>query len=371
MLTYKFRIYPTKEQQDILWEHSKLCNQLYNTFLDYKIENYTINKKNISKYDTLNLLPELKNNVPLLKTIHSQVLQQVLIRLDNSYKNFFNRVKKGEVPGFPKFRSSKYFFTLTYPQSGYKFSNNYFITKSYGKIKINLHRKINGDPKDITNVSITRDIGNKWYLCIGTDNNIVNNNIKEDIVGLDVGIKNIAALSTGKIIENKDYMKYYNKIIDSTKSYRDKRCKKGSRKYKSLSSKIRRLYGVRDRKVNDFLHKVSKELSSRFDTIVVEDLPLKKMSEGKITSLNKNLREASIGKFISFLEYKTNNLIKVNPYNTSKTCSNCGKIHNIDLSVRTLNCDCGLILDRDVNAAVNILGKELASWNINKTVMLF
>ena len=368
MLTYKFRIFPDKDQQDILWDHSKLCNQLYNIFLEYKIENYNINKKNISKYDTLNLLPTLKKNVPDLKNIHSQVLQQVVIRLDNSYNNFFKRVKNGGVPGFPKFKSSKYFFTLTYPQSGYKFENNYFITKSYGNIKINLHRKIKGKLEDITTVSITRDITNKWYLCIGIDNNIVNDNIMENVVGLDVGIKNIAALSTGEIIE---YMKYYNKIIDSTKSYRDKRCKKGSRKYKSLSNKIRRLYGVRDRKTTDFLHKVSKNLSSRFDTIVVEDLNLKKMSEGKITSLNKNLRESSIGKFISFLEYKTNNLIKVNPYNTSKMCSNCGKIHDINLSVRTLICDCGLKMDRDVNAAINILGKGLASWNLNKTVSLF
>ncbi len=369
MVSYKYRIYPTKDQQNLLWNQSKLCNQLYNHLLDYKISNYEDIKKLTpsknfkdeikhiktlsSKLSLKNLLPSLKKNTgDLLKNIHSQVLQEVVDRLDNAYNAFFRRVRHGlEKPGFPKFRSSKRFFTLTYPQSGYKLINNYFITRAFGNIKINFHRKYLGNIRQCE-IIFEKD---HFYLCITTDY-IINKHDSKRVVGIDVGIKNIAALSNGEIIENISDSRYFNKIIDSTKSYRDKKCKRGSRKYKSLSNKLRWLYVVKNRKVNDFLHKTSKGLSSRFDIIVVEDLSLKKMSESDKTSLNKNLRETSLGKFISYLGYKTKRLIKVNPYNTSKRCNTCGNIKiDLKLSDRVYRCECGNISDRDINAAKNIL----------------
>ena len=142
------------------------------------------------------------------------------------------------------------------------------------------------------------------------------------------------------------------------KSLRDTKCKSGtkrSRRFKFLSKRIRTLYGAKNRKQVDFLHKISYGLSQEYDTVVVEDLNLKKMSESESTGLNRELRNSSLGKLISYLEYKCNHLIKVNPYNTSKKCHNCGRIHNMPLSNRTMNCDCGYIGDRDINAALNIL----------------
>ena len=349
MVTLKFRIYPTKPQQDKLWEHSLKCNWLYNYFLDKRIEKYKLDKTTISRYTQQNELPTLKQSDPILKEIHSQVLQQITLRLDTSYKNFFRRVKQGGPPGFPKFRSCRNFFTLTYPQSGFKL-NDTFDTKAYGNIKCKFHREF--DIKEVSRCSIINN-GDKWYISILLDKDIQKSD-SDQIIGLDVGIKNIYALSNGKIKENQDHSKYFGKIISNLQSKRDSKCKKGSRRYKYLSKVIKRLYGVRNRKVNDFLHKVSKDLSSKYDTIVIEDLKLKKMPEGKNHSLNRRLRESNIGKFIGFLKYKTNNIIEVNPYNTSKTCSSCGEIHEIDLSVRILSCDCGFISDRDVNAAINI-----------------
>ena len=114
------------------------------------------------------------------------------------------------------------------------------------------------------------------------------------------------------------------------------------------------MYDAKVRKVNDYQHKVSKRLGSTYDTIYAEDLSVKSMSEGKWKNLNRALRNAKLAQFLSFLGYKTNKLLLVNPKNTSKTCNKCGKIHTIKLSDRIISCSCGSIYDRDENAAENI-----------------
>jgi putative transposase len=174
------------------------------------------------------------------------------------------------------------------------------------------------------------------------------------MIGVDVGITNIATLSDGTIIKNQPHAKYLDKQINKLKSRRDKNTKKGSRRFKFLSITIKRLYGVKERKVKDFLHKVSKDLSSKYDTIVVENLALKEMSESNKTGINRELRNSQIATFINYLKYKTNRVIEVDPRNTSKTCNQCGKIHNKPLWDRTMDCECGNKTDRDVNAAKNI-----------------
>jgi putative transposase len=112
---------------------------------------------------------------------------------------------------------------------------------------------------------------------------------------------------------------------------------------------------VKNRKVNDFLHKVSYDLTQKYDTIIIEDLSVKRMSESNIKGLNREIRNSCLSRFVQFLGYKANRLIKVNPVNTSKMCNQCGKLHNMPLSKRTLECECGNIDDRDINAAKNIL----------------
>jgi putative transposase len=123
------------------------------------------------------------------------------------------------------------------------------------------------------------------------------------------------------------------------------------------------LYGVKERKVKDFLHKVSKNLSNKYDTIIVENLSLKKMSESNKVGINRELRNSNLATFISFLKYKSIFLLEVNPAYTSKICNVCGEIHDMPLNIRTLNCSCGNVLDRDVNAAKNIfcLGRAVLS----------
>jgi len=140
MLTFQYRIYPDKAQQQKLWLHANKLNWLYNYFLNQRIENYK-NGISIGQKEQQYELVSLKKSDPILAEIHSQVLQQVPLRLHRTYENFFRRVKqKGEAPGFPKFRSCQNFFGICYPQSGYSLQKNVFVTKVYGKIAFVKHR---------------------------------------------------------------------------------------------------------------------------------------------------------------------------------------------------------------------------------------
>lgn len=352
MRTYKFRIYPNKEQQSKLWHHANKLNWLYNYFLNQKIESYKNEKKNLKRFDLQKQLLEMKAKDPELKEIHSQVLQSVCKRLDQSYKDFF---KRGNV-GFPKFRSCKKFYGICYPQSGYSLSDNVFKTKVYGNIPFKKHRNIHGNVK-IVHVTTKN---NKWFLCITTD--FEQNVTANGEIGIDIGLKNLVVTSDGDRIKNTRHAKYFDKQISKIQSKTDKK-KKGSRSWKYMTKVKQRLYDAKVRKISDFQHKVSKRLSFKYDTIYAENLSSKAMSEGKWRNLNKALRNAKLATFLTYLSYKTNNLILVNPYNTSKICNSCGYVHqDLKLSDRQIKCKCGVEYDRDENAAKNVfcLGQAIS-----------
>ena len=357
MKTFQFRLYPNKEQQEKLWKHANKMNSLYNYFLDQRIEAHK-NGIKIGRKEQSAELVQLKQKDPELKEIFAQTLQQVVARIKYSYEAFFQRIKRKEISGFPKFRSCKNFFGICYPQRGYKLKENKFITKVYGKIDFSKHREIQGN---IRTVSISNK-NNKFYLNITTDFSEKQDKASGSI-GIDIGLKHLVVTSTGEKIENCTHSKYFDKQIAKLQSRADK-LKKGSRKNKFLRKVINRLYDVKVRKINDFQHKVSRRLANKYDTIYAENLSVKKMTEGNKTGLNKAIRNAKFAQFISFLQYKTNKLVLVNPYNTSKTCNNCGFINeSLKLSDREITCSsCKEKYDRDENAAKNIfcLGQAIS-----------
>ena len=357
MRTCQFRLYPSKEQQEKLWKHANKLNWLYNYFLNERIEAYKNGIKINANQQSAELV-QLKQQYPELKEIFGQVLQTVPRRLNQSYDFFFRRIKRKEVSGFPKFRACKNFFGICYPQNGYKIKNSVLITTAYGKIPFVQHQEIQGIIKQIR--IVTKN--NKWYLNIITDFSEKQENITKEI-GIDIGLKHLVVTSDGQKIENCTHAKYFDKEIAKLQSRADK-LKKGSRKQKFLRKTISRLYDAKVRKINDFQHKVSRRLANKYDTIYAEDLSVKKMSEGNKTGLNKAIRNTKLSQLLTFLQYKTNNLILVNPYNTSKTCNNCGFINeSLRLSDREITCSsCKVIYDRDENAAKNIfcLGQAIS-----------
>ena len=350
MLTFQYRLYPTKSQQQKLWQHANKLNWLYNYFLNQKIEAYKNEKKSISKNTQQGELVKLKETDLILAEIHSQVLQQVAIRLDRSYAAFFRRVKSKDVAGFPKFRSCRDFFGICYPQSGFAIEDGMLKTKVYGNISFVQHRNIKGNIKQ---VSISNK-NNKWFLNIITDYAEHNEKPKGKI-GIDIGLKHLVVATDGTKIKNSTHAKHFDKQIAKVQSERDKK-QKGSNRWIFFNNVKQRLYDAKTRKVNDFQHKASRRLAQTYDTIFAEDLSVKSMSEGDWTSLNKSIRNAKLAQFLSFLGYKVNQLVLVNPKNTSKMCNNCGKIHtDLKLSDRTIECSCGITYDRDENAANNVL----------------
>jgi putative transposase len=351
MITYQFKLFPSKIQQEKLWLHANKMNFLYNTFLNERIENQKLQKeerKKITRFTQQEELVDIKKVDPVTREIHSQVLQQVPLRLDLSFKSFFK--KNG---GFPKFRSSKNFFGILYSQSGFSINKNIFKTKVYGEIRFLKHREIKGTVKQVF-------ISNKdksWTISIITDyekKSEVNSCNLE--IGIDIGLTNIVVDNLGNKIRNATHSKYFDKQISKLQSKRDKLTKKNSRRNRFLSKRISKLHSLKVRKINDFQHKLSKSLAQKHNVIYAENLSSKKMSEGKNTGLNKAIRNAKFGQLLNFLSYKTERLVLVNPFNTSKTCNSCGFINDsLKLSDREINCkNCNTLYDRDHNAAKNI-----------------
>lgn len=323
--------------------------------LELKINTFKDENKSLNVNYLHSLLPSLKKTEGFicLKGIYSQSIQAVIKRLDLTYQAFFRKCKNGEGKGFPHFRSCKYFFNIQYPQGGYKYNKNSFTTKRYGTIPYVLHREVQGN---IKLVQIHCNETGTFYLLITTDHEFDKEySTTNKVVGIDVGIANIIVTSTGEVVKTPYYSKWCDKVINAIRSYRDLHYKCGSRNYIRLSKKIKRLYVMKKNRVSDFLHKATKWLSSIADTIICEDLRIKKMSESNKTGLNRELRNSCIAQLFQYLKYKAKCIIFVPPFNTSKTCNKCGRIYDMPLHIRTMKCECGNVSDRDINAARNIL----------------
>lgn len=352
MLTVKYRIYPARKQQDVLWEQSNLLTNLYNHFLEQKITAYKEKGINIKRFELQAQLPKIKEEKPEYKEIHSQVLQQVPKRLTETYNAFFKRGR-----GFPKFRNSRFFFGLVFPQdTGCRIVDKKLI---FGKEKIKVvqHRPI---PETIKTRTTARTTDNKWFLCLSYENPInpqINNG---KVLGIDLGLKNIVYCSDGHSIKNKNHTKYFDREIAKIQSKQSK-CKKGSRQYKKHQKAINRLYGQKVRKTKDFLHKVSHTLVHKeFDTFGLEKLEPKRMTEqSNWHKLNKSMRNTQLALLTSYIQYKAENegkkAVFVNPKHTSKKCSVCGRKNDMELWDREMNCKCGNRMDRDYNASLNIM----------------
>src|SRR6266516_6634085 len=197
---FKYRLYPTKQQEQVLLKTLALCRELYNASLEERKEAYRMSKVTITYNQQANQLPEIKELRPEYNDIHSQVLQDTLRRVEKAMQNFFRRVKAGEKAGYPRFKSFNRFDSFTYPQSGFSFTqDNRVCLSKIGTIKMKLHRPIEGQIKTCT---IKREIDH-WYIVFTCEleatEQLPENN---KIVGLDMGVTHFATLSTGGTIEN-------------------------------------------------------------------------------------------------------------------------------------------------------------------------
>lgn len=360
---FKYRVYPTKNQVGIIQRQLDLCRNLYNTGLEQRIIAYKSVGKRLSCPDQQKELPELKKEFPEFNDIYAQVLQQVLKRLDTSFQNFFRRVKRGEKPGFPRFQGKDRFDSICYPQNGFKIVGNRAELSKIGKLKIKLHRRIDG----VVKTCIVKRSGTHWYVIFTAEQNTtVEKKPVSNAVGIDLGLETFAVLSDGSKIENHRYLKQSEQKLKETQSKYSKH--KGKATKRKLSALHRKVVSQR----NDFLHKQSRMIVDKYGLIAYEDLNIKKMAQNKFA---KSIHDAGWGRFIEMIKYKAENAgvyaVAVNPRNTSKICSGCGTIVEKKISDRQHDCPvCNLSLHRDFNASLNILrlGTDLRN-SVSKVVI--
>jgi len=351
---YKFRMYPNKQQEAMLDVTLETCRHLYNTALADRKNTYELGGISRSYEDQAAILTLEKKDNPYLKGVFSQVPQDVLRRLDKAFKAFFRRVKAGENPGYPRFKGKGWYKSFTYPQSGYSLEGSKLTLSKIGSIRIFKHRDVEGKLKTCT---IKKDHLGHWYATLVSEVEDVPQVDPKIALGVDVGLKSLVALSTGDTIQ---YPRYYvqsqAKLAVAQRNLSRK--KKGSanrRKAKHKVAKISlRVQYLRD----EFLHQVSRKLVDSADLIVFENLNIQGMLKNH--HLAKHIQDHAWGKLIQFTQSKAAKAGKVvelvDARYTSQKCSQCGLMVPKTLAVRVHQCpNCGLKMDRDTNASLNIV----------------
>lgn len=361
---YRFRIYPNREQEQKLLAWLETCRWIYNTALAQRKEAWEKEKRSVSRIEQQVWLKQAKKTDERIREVHSQAAQEVLFRVDRAFAAFFRRVKNGETPGYPRFKGRGRYKSLTYTQfgkgKGASFQDGKLKLSKIGLVKIKLHREI---PGIIKTVIIKRDAAGKWWAVFAVEIELSRQQTHTGpAVGLDVGLEKFAALSDGSIIENPRHLRKTEERLKRAQRELSRK-EKGSRNRERVRRKLAKLHAkVRNQRM-DFLHKQSRKLVNIYSLIAVEELNIKGMVKNH--HLAKSISDAGWGEFISMLEYKAGEagtkLVKVNPSGTSQKCSRCGMTVPKELSERVHCCPyCGLTLDRDVNAARNILKRALA-----------
>jgi putative transposase len=363
-LTYKYRIRPTKAQQRQLEIMLELCRSVYNATLATRKNAYERHKERLNYYDTAALLPFWKGLATDLKQVHSQVLQNVQIRVDLAFKAFFRRVKAGEEPGYPRFKGKGQYKSITYPQygKGVKLVGDLLTLWKVGTVRINLHRPVEGEIKTVT---VQRNTVGNWEVCFSCEVEFVPLLVNCSTVGVDLGLKTFAFLSDGGKIDRQRWMKRDADDIARLQRKKELLPPGSSERHQAVHA-LQHAYQRATNRRSNFAHQESRKLVDAHQFMVFEDLDIQDMqSQGK-TVINRNIADVAWGQFVQFTTYKAEkagrSLLRVNPRGTTQECSGCGEVVPKDLSVRVHDCPyCGLKIDRDLNAARNILGRGLAS----------
>jgi len=356
--TYKYRLYPTKEQIAKLEQTLEICRLVYNSALSDRRVYYKETGKGLSRIKQQEALKSYKKDKEFLQEAHSQVLQNVLFRVERSFDNFFRRVKekKGK-PGYPRFRGKDRYDSFVYPQQGgFQITQQGLKLSKIGTVKIKLHRSI---PIAIKTCTIKREI-DKWYVTFAVECSHITQNIPENPVGIDVGIKAFAVMSSGDIIENPKHLQKSEKQLAKKQRHVSKKKKGSANRHKARIILAKQHRKIRNQR-SDFHHKLSRQIVNRYNPVIVEALNIKGMVRNH--HLAKSISDAGWGQFLSYLASKAveagSQIEKVPPHYTSVNCSNCGNQVPKTLSDRIHKCPfCNIVLDRDHNAAINILNKS-------------
>ena len=347
--SFKYRLYPTPEQSVLLNKHIGSSRFVYNLALETKQMAWAGNRVNLNCFDLIKQLPDLKKECEWLKEINSQSLQQPIRNLDNAFTRFF----KGQ-GNFPKFKKKSNGGSFNVPQSVSLDNGKLIIPKFKKGIDIVLHRQINGEIRQAT---ISRTQSGKYFvsiLCETGEKVKPKAKVEENTtVGIDLGIKTFLVTSDGECFDNPKYLrKAQSKLKYVQRKYSKYKGKRTKQKLAILHEKVAN-------KRKDFLHKTSSELIKNHDSLAIEDLAVSNMVKNH--KLAQAISDVSWSTFVTMLEYKSEwygkNILKIGRFEpSSKLCSCCGSINReLTLKDREWTCsNCNSLLDRDVNASINI-----------------
>lgn len=363
---FKYRIYPTKEQEILLNKHFGACRFVYNLALETKLAAYSTNRINLSRYDLQVQLKELKDDCEWLREINAQSLQSALMHLDAAYLKFF----KGQ-NGFPKFKSRRDKQSFQCPQLSSIKEDKLKLTKFPEGIKIALSRTFEGDMRTVT---ISKTPTGKYFASILVQDNKPipgKKQIQENTtVGIDLGIKTFATLSDGKEYENPKHLKRSLKRLKMLQKRASKK-KKGSANREKANLRVAILHEKIANQRKDFLHKFSDAITKQYDTISVENLNIAGMVKNH--KLAQAINDVGWSSGLDMLKYKSEwrgkTYHEIGRFDASSKLHNgCGYLNkDLTLSDRTWVCQkCGETVDRDINAALNIKQMGLNFLGLDK-----
>ncbi|MHB8585800.1 MAG: RNA-guided endonuclease InsQ/TnpB family protein, partial [Thermoplasmatota archaeon] len=365
--TFECRLYPTPGQEVRMGAQLASCQRLYNAMLEQRRTAYRSHGVSLSRFDQEVEIKEVRT-LPEYAAVYAHVVQDVARRVDLAFQAFFRRVKAGEKPGYPRFRARDRYDSLTYKQPGNGsvklVGNRVSFSKLASNVKVRLHRPILGTMKAVT---VKRKAG-KWFVLFSCDNVPPDPTLVagDGEVGIDVGLVSFATLSTGEAIQNPRYAGRAAAHLASAQRVLARRVR-GSHRRQKARAIVARQHAHVAAKRRDHAFKVAHDLVTRFDRIGVEALEVRNMVQNR--HLARSISDVSWGQFIGILECKAEEagalVVRVNPRNSSQECSACGAVVPKPLSEREHRCsECGLVLGRDENAAINILHRARTepSW---------
>ncbi len=360
--TFKYRLYPTQEQEQVLTDILGLACWLYNHALAYRRKRWNESRRGVSYVEQAAMWREWRNESPAdnpLRLLNMSAGQQVLRRLDSNYRAFLRGIR-----GRPKFKRASRFNSVSYrPGDGASLKNHRLYVQSVGTIKVRWHRPLVGTLK---NVVVLRHTSG-WYGLLQVEcPDVQPKPSANPPIGVDMGLVHALALSDGTYIDSPQHLKNSLKRLRVLQRSVARKKKGGSNRRRA----IRQLAKCHERIASqrrDFWHKATRKLVNAFGLICVEDLSLQFMLQNG--SLARAAHDTGLGLCRQLLDYKASEagvkVVAVNPRHTSQACSGCGGLVRKGLSVRVHSCpDCGLVLDRDHNAALNILALGRRAWGV-------
>lgn len=334
-----------------------ICSEIYNASLQERRDAWHISQRNISFYDQVNQLPAIRQDREDVASLYAMVLEDPLARVKKAFDGFFRRVKRGKKAGYPRFKSWRKYDSFTYRREGFKLVGDRLTLSKLGTCRLRLSRPVEGKIKTAT---IKRETDGWYAVFVVAENQSRWFPRTGDSVGVDVGIENFATLSTGEVIENPHYLRTAECRLKTSQRAVSRKKRGGGNKHKAVRL-LAKQYQTVQRQRLDFFHKTSLQLVREFDSVTFEDLNIVGMVKNH--SLAKSISDVGWGTFILIHQGKAVNagrdVVKVPARYTSQDCSRCGNRVRKSLAVREHRCvECGLVLHRDHNAAINILARS-------------